>query len=629
MEEKYNSSGTVTEAKDSTTWQMSNHTSGSTKKRKKPESTSFTHEYHPTNKSLIYSVRSQTSRDNILNINLSQTLGQESTLKKKVCYPFWTKCSQDVSDKLWSCTGTDYVDLPSTSWNASLKRLGLNSWFSTKMSMPRNKKNWLPISSPSPQFLWQDIMDAVLPKIERDEEKKKKPRVKKPKQETKTKETPPAKRRKLEQVKAKKTKTKLPVKTNNKPNKAVAERCKKIRVYPTHKQRKILEQWFGTARWTYNHCVEYDRGHKKSGKGDLRKYCINSDSELVTEWVKQTPYEIRDQAMLDIIKAKKTIKANNHKNAEFKFRSRKDKTQTIGILAKAYNAKNGQTANVIRHLKAIYNKQDTKLPDRVNYDCKLTKTWLGEYYFIIPEPLICQSESQAPVHQHQGDGVIAIDPGVRTFATGFEASGTYYEWGKKDIGRIQRLCYHYDQLRSKIDENKSELTKRRRYLMRRASRKISRKIRRLVDEFHKKLCKWLCENFHAIILPVFESSKMVKKTGVTRRIGSKTARNMLTWSHYRFRERLKNKVQEYPWVKLYLVSEEYTSKTCGQCGHIHQKLGGSKVFECPSCGLKLDRDVNGARNILVKFLTNVHSLYSSENKPASVVYPALGSLALG
>ncbi|RHZ77360.1 hypothetical protein Glove_180g15 [Diversispora epigaea] len=41
--------------------------------------------------------------------------------------------------------------------------------------------------------------------------------------------------------------------------------------------------------------------------------------------------------------------------------------------------------------------------------------------------------------------------------------------------------------------------------------------------------------------------------------------------------------------------KEYTSKTCGCFGHIHQKLGGSKVFRCPSCPVELDRDINDAR----------------------------------
>jgi transposase len=51
--------------------------------------------------------------------------------------------------------------------------------------------------------------------------------------------------------------------------------------------------------------------------------------------------------------------------------------------------------------------------------------------------------------------------------------------------------------------------------------------------------------------------------------------------------------------------EDYTSKTCGQCGVLNQKLGGHKVFNCPEegCDYIADRDISAARNILLRYLT--------------------------
>lgn len=78
---------------------------------------------------------------------------------------------------------------------------------------------------------------------------------------------------------------------------------------------------------------------------------------------------------------------------------------------------------------------------------------------------------------------------------------------------------------------------------------------------------------------------------------------MLTWSHYSFRKILENKSKQYPWCKVFVVNEAFTSKTCGCCGFIHAKLGSSKTFKCPRCKIEMDRDVNGARNILLRFMT--------------------------
>ena len=47
-----------------------------------------------------------------------------------------------------------------------------------------------------------------------------------------------------------------------------------------------------------------------------------------------------------------------------------------------------------------------------------------------------------------------------------------------------------------------------------------------------------------------------------------------------------------------IVNEAHTSKTCSCCGWYHKKLGGNETFHCKGCGLIVDRDVNGAKNIL-------------------------------
>jgi transposase len=56
-------------------------------------------------------------------------------------------------------------------------------------------------------------------------------------------------------------------------------------------------------------------------------------------------------------------------------------------------------------------------------------------------------------------------------------------------------------------------------------------------------------------------------------------------------------------------SEAYTSKQCGACGSINDRLGSSITFVCPNCSSFADRDVHAlaraqapARNILLRFI---------------------------
>jgi transposase len=62
----------------------------------------------------------------------------------------------------------------------------------------------------------------------------------------------------------------------------------------------------------------------------------------------------------------------------------------------------------------------------------------------------------------------------------------------------------------------------------------------------------------------------------------------------------------YPLCHVEIVDEAFTSKTCGRCGKLHQQLGGQKVFACSRCPYRVDRDLNGARNIYLRYLTTTN-----------------------
>jgi putative transposase len=111
-------------------------------------------------------------------------------------------------------------------------------------------------------------------------------------------------------------------------------------------------------------------------------------------------------------------------------------------------------------------------------------------------------------------------------------------------------------------------------------------------DLHHKVANFLTTNYKVIFLPSFKTSEMVLKS--KRKINRKSVRNMLTWSHYRFAQHL-TQMAARRGVLVVRLSEAYTSKTCGKCGHIHKKLGGSKTYKCPKCGTQIPRDINGAR----------------------------------
>ncbi len=375
-----------------------------------------------------------------------------------------------------------------------------------------------------------------------------------------------------------------------KPNGKPQLKVEKIRIYPSDVQKKTLNQWMGTARWIYNQCLAKLKVDKTTTKDQFRQDILGNKSPvgLANPWTKNTPRNIREYALSELLDAYFT---NLKKGTPFhmKFRSRKDPQQSITIHNFEWTRKSGIFYQTI-HPNTM--KAEKPLPTQIYHDLIVTKNKLGHFYLCIPKDITQRPPSETPPKN-----VIACDPGVRTFLTGYDPSGRIIEYGKTDISRIHRLCHAYDRLQSKWTKS----SHKHRYQMKKAGLRIQLKIRNLVDEMHKRLTLTLVLNYHTILLPKFNSSQMVGRT--ERRIASKTAKAMLTWSHFRFRQRLLSKAREYPWCQVVLCTEEYTSKTCTGCGHIHDKLGGNKKFHCPNCHLHIDRDINGARNILVKYLT--------------------------
>jgi putative transposase len=133
-----------------------------------------------------------------------------------------------------------------------------------------------------------------------------------------------------------------------------------------------------------------------------------------------------------------------------------------------------------------------------------------------------------------------------------------------------------------------------------AIKRARQRIKNLVSDFHGRLAHDLTSRYNVILIPTFDVSKMVIKNN--RKINFKTARNMLNWSQYKFKQKLLQKAEENPNCEVHVVTEEYTSKACGICGRLNHKLGGNKTFNCAHCGFKFDGDMNAARNIMIKNL---------------------------
>ncbi|NEO12110.1 MAG: IS200/IS605 family element transposase accessory protein TnpB [Moorea sp. SIO1F2] len=358
---------------------------------------------------------------------------------------------------------------------------------------------------------------------------------------------------------------------------------KKIRVYPETELKLKWRTWINAARWCYNQAIATLKT-TKIGKYDLRKKIMSE----VPEWVSKTPYSPRESAIFQAFEAHKAAKKVD---GEAKFRKFSDPVQSIRF-------------NKVNFRKGTFYPKETKgrvfhssesMPEKILHDPTLVID-RGRWF-------ITFAIDEKPAKPSLPDRSIALDPGVRTFLTGFDGQ-RFLDIGSGDIGRVYRLCCHLDNLISRASLAKGSKNKRKRFKIRKAAQRMRVKIRNLIDEAHKKVACFLTSEYQVIYLPKFETSQMVSKT--KRKIRSKTVRKMMSWAHYRFKMTLKHQAAKRGCFVVD-VTEEYTSKTCTKCGHIHSKLGSSKRFKCPNCGHTIDRDHNGAFGIYLKALRDTSS----------------------
>ena len=353
---------------------------------------------------------------------------------------------------------------------------------------------------------------------------------------------------------------------------------RKIRIYPEAKLAALWRTWIAASRWCYNQAIAILK-NEKVGKYDLRKQIMDS----APQWISNQPYSPRQMAVFQAFEAHKAAKKSG---GSAKFRSMRDASQTIRFM------KSNWSKNTFypQATKGLTFKASEPIISDMQHEPSLSL--INGQWFI---SFGVDEVKQDPI---QSELAIALDPGVRTFMTGFDGS-EILELGKGDIGRIYRLARHLDKVMSRSGLAKGHEFKRLRYRLRKAASKIRIKIKNLVAELHKKSAKYLCDKYKVIFLPTFETQQMIKKG--KRRLATKTARSMVTLSHYKFKQTLKHQASKSGSIVVD-VTEEYTSKTCSKCGHIHPKLGGSKKFVCPACGHTIGRDVNGAFNIMLKAL---------------------------
>lgn len=378
----------------------------------------------------------------------------------------------------------------------------------------------------------------------------------------------------------------------------------------------MLEKWAGTTRYVYNKMlarVKVDNSHL-SKEANIIKECITEkDNNIVKEgqghnfdnflyeWELETPKDIRKGAWRDIKKGYKTawanLKAGNINNFGLNPRLKKNgnaqsmevprsaidlcksKKRIVGLsIYKTYFTKNKINPVIKVDQKSL---KGLNLND-LEHDTRLKKE--NNQWFL------CISYDVKGQETKIKEKTCAIDPGSReTFVIYSEDKLVKIFADKQRIYKLYSILDKFQELRSK------KLIKQKTYNRKRC--RVQAKLQNLIDELHYKTIAFLTKNYTSILLPSFETQDMVR----SKKLHSKVKRDLMNLAFYKFKQRLEHKCKLLKHCNVTIVNEAYTSQTCGLCGNL--KKTSSKIIQCDKCEHIFDRDVNGSRNIYLKYIS--------------------------
>ena len=472
---------------------------------------------------------------NTLTTKLSKTLDLDLTLKEEGLSPFWNKSSIEKSKKLSLPIMTDLYELDLASYCSSVNTSIQNLQYS-KIKIIKNQKMNLPMN-----------LYPLLPTIHQNSME-------------------------CEDI----------------------TYCRKIRIYPSTKQKEYFETFFGASRYIYNKTIDWKKKNndeKSLSLSKIRPYIITSNKDLDDNhneaWLKNIPYDTRQLSLKNALSSiKSSMSLLKNKSIKFfnhKFKSKKDKKQTFYIDHRALKNLNLFPSLLKKDKKLKVQKRYKKYENYISSSDSILLKDGKNYYLLFTKE---KEKTNTNTIEKKND-IISLDPGIKKFQSFYDTNGYVGEFGNIEL---KKKLFKTEK---KIDKLMSISTKKEKSRLRNKCYKLRTKAKNIISDFHWKLSSFLCKNYKVVLLPIFKSKKM------RNNLNNINNRVLNLYSHYKFQQKMIYQGKKYG-CQVVIVDESYTTKTCGCCGKINNFVGNSNTFWCSFCKIELERDYQAARNILIK-----------------------------
>ncbi|MFC9474746.1 RNA-guided endonuclease InsQ/TnpB family protein [Nocardia sp. NPDC056952] len=354
------------------------------------------------------------------------------------------------------------------------------------------------------------------------------------------------------------------------------KRAFKYRFHPTPEQAAELERTFGCVRKVYNLALEtrtvaWQRGERVN---------YNTTSAMLTEWKRS-----EDLAYLSAVSSVPLQQSLRHLQTAFanfwdkrakypRFKSRKKSRASAEYTRSGFRWRDGELtlAKMSEPLAIVWSRELPGDPSTVTVSRDAARRWFVS--------LLCEDPTVEPLPR-TGQAV-GIDAGLThllTLSTGEKIANPRHERADRArLAKAQRSLSH-----------KEEGSANRAKARRKVARVHARIADRRRDYLHKITTRLVREN-QTLVIEDLTVRNMIRNHSLARAISD------ASWSE--FRSMLEYKADWYG-RKVVAIDRWYpSSKLCSSCGVLRNKMPLEVREWVCSCGVRHDRDVNAAKNLL-------------------------------
>ncbi|AKB77922.1 Mobile element protein [Methanosarcina horonobensis HB-1 = JCM 15518] len=353
----------------------------------------------------------------------------------------------------------------------------------------------------------------------------------------------------------------------------------KYRIYPSKKQKEMIQVHFGACRFVYNWALEqkiktYEQTGKSISRFDLQHILVH-EVKPSNEWLKEANSQALLASLVNVESA--FTKFFREKSGFPKFKSKKNPVQSY---------------QMPQHYAVDFEKQIIKLPKigevktilHRRFEGKLktatiSRSSTGKYYISI----LVDNEKDIPEKQNFSESTtIGIDAGIKDFAV--LSNGEKVENPKYLKNSLKRMKALQKRVSRKVKGSKNR-NKARQHLS-----KIHETISNQRNNFQHQLSFRLISENQAIALETLNVKGMVKNHCLAQSISDASLSSFVT--------KLEYKAEWLGKTILRIGRFEPSSKLCNVCGYHNSNLTlDIREWTCPDCKTKHDRDINAAINI--------------------------------